>query len=133
MLSRQQKRIAKEIELVLERLNQGESTYSKGEVYNDEYFFRSDLALVVLNNKNEIRISFADHARPSYAALIALLLDEIEKISLLICDDYKTDERGSMILEEQDLSSTGKFIWDDKGRYYSMLKKKVKSIVVRKI
>jgi len=61
-----------------------------------------------------------------------LLLDEIEEASLSICEDYKTDEKGSMIIDEQDLSSTGKIIWDDKERYFRMLKEKVEKVIVRK-
>jgi len=132
MLSRQQKRIAKEIESVFERLHEGKSAYSKGEFYNDEFFIRSDYALIVINNNNEILISFADHTRPSYAALYALLLGAIEEAPLFICQDYKTDKKGSMIIEEEDFSSTGDIIWDDKRRYYNMLKKKVAHIVIRK-
>ncbi|MBW1767445.1 MAG: hypothetical protein JRJ00_07725 [Deltaproteobacteria bacterium] len=132
MFRKRQKRIAKEIELVVERLHKGENVYSKGEYYNEEFFIRSDLALIVLNSNNEILVSFADHTRPSYSALYALLLDEIEEAPLFICRDYKTDEKGSMIIDENDFSSTGDIIWDDKARYYSMLKKKVKHIVVRK-
>ena len=126
------KRIAKDVEAVFERLHQGKSAYSKGEFYNDEFFIRSDYALVFINKKNEILISFADHTRPSYAALYALLLDEIKDTSLAICYDYKTDEKGSMIIEEQDFSSTGDIIWDDKERYYRSMKKKVANVVVRK-
>ena len=132
MLSRQQKRIAKEIESVFERLHDKKNAYSKGEFYDGEFFLRSDLALVVLNKNNEILISFADHTRPSYAALYGLLLDEIDDAPLLICNDYNTDKNGSMIIEEEDFSSTGNMIWDDKKRYYNMLKKKVEHIVVRK-
>jgi len=131
-LNKQQKRIAKEIESIFERLHKGESAYSKGEFYKDEFFIRSDLALVVLNKNNEILLSFADHTRPSYSALITLLLDEIEEASLSICEDYKTDEKGSMIIDEQDFSSTGKIIWDDKERYFRMLKEKVEKVIVRK-
>jgi len=132
MLRKRQKKIAREIEAVVERLHKGKIAYSKGEYYNEEFFIRSDLALIVLNKKNEILISFADHTRPSYSALYALLLDEIEEASLFICRDYKTDEKGSMVIEENDLSSTGNIIWDDKARYYSMLKEKVAHIVIRK-
>lgn len=132
MLSKQQKRVAKEIETIFERLHQGEKAYSRGESYEGEFFIRSDLALVVLNKNNEILVSFADHTRPSYAALYTLLLDEIKDASVFICEDYKTDENGSMIIEDLDFASTGNFIWDDKKRYYTMLKEKVKNIVVRK-
>jgi hypothetical protein len=127
-----QKEITSKIEAAFERLHDGKSAYSKGEFYNDEFFIRSDYALVVLNRNNEMLLSFADHTRPSYAALYALLLDEIEEAPLFICQDYKTDPNGSMIIEDENFNSTGSFIWDDKERYYSMLKKKVKNIVIRK-
>ena len=132
MLSRQRKKIAKEIESVFERIHKGENAYSKGEFYDNEFFIRSDHALVFLNNKNEILVSFADHTRPSYAALYALLLDEIKDAPLLICHDYETDGKGSMIIEEENFSTTGELIWDDKKRYYNMLKQKVSHIVIRK-
>ena len=123
---------ARKIESVFERLHDGKSAYSKGEFYKDEFFIRSDYALVVLNRNNEILLSFADHTRPSYAALYALLLDEIEGSSLFICQDYKTDMNGSMIIDEDRLNSTASIIWDDKERYYVMLKRKVKDIIIRK-
>ena len=132
MLNRQRKKLAKEIESVFERIHKGENAYSKGEFYGNEFFIRSDHALVIVNNKNEILLSFADHTRPSYAALYALLLDEIKDAPLLICHDYQTDKNGSMIIEEENFSSTGELIWDDKRRYYSMLKKKVANIVITK-
>jgi hypothetical protein len=132
MLNRK-KEIAGKIEAVFERLHDGKSAYSKGEFFKEEFFIRSDYALVVLNINNEMLLCFADHTRPSYAALYALLLDEIEEAPLFICHDYKTDENGSMIIEEENFNSTGSIIWDDKERYYSMLKKKVKDIVIRKI
>jgi hypothetical protein len=133
VLNRQLKRISKEIESIFERLHHGKSAYSKGEFYNNEFFIRSDYALIVVNNNNEILISFADHTRPSYAALYTLLLSEIEEAPLFICHDYKTDKRGSMIIDEEDFSSTGDIIWDEKKRYYNMLKKKVDNIIIRKI
>lgn len=132
MSNRLQKKIANKIESVFERLHDGKNAYSIGEFYNGEFFIRSDYALVVINSDNEILVSFADHTRPSYAALYALLLDEIEEAPLLICNDYKTDNKGSMIIEEADFSSTGEIIWDNKGRYYDTLKKKVEHIVIRK-
>jgi hypothetical protein len=132
MSTKQIKRIAKEVESVFERLHQGKSAYSKGEFYNDEFFIRSDYALVYINKNNEVLVSFADHTRPSYAALYVLLLDEIKDAPLFICHDYQTDNKGSMIIEEQDFSSTGDIIWDDKERYYRSLKKKVANVVVRK-
>jgi len=132
MFSKQQKRIAKEIESIFERLHEGKNAYSTGEFYDDDFFIRSDYALVVVNKNNEILISFADHTRPSYAALYILLLAEIEEAPVFICQDYKTDQKGSMIIEEVDFSSTGDVIWDDKKRYYTMLKRKVEHIIVRK-
>lgn len=132
MSDKQKKRIAKEVESVFKRLHQGKSAYSQGEFYNDEFFIRSDYALVFINKKNEVLVSFADHTRPSYAALYALLLDEIKDAPLFICHDYQTDDKGSMIIEEQDFASTGDIIWDDKERYYRSLKKKIANVVVRK-
>ena len=132
MLDKRTKQIAQQIESIFERLHAGEKAYSKGEFYKGEFFIRSDYALVVLNEKNEILISFADHTRPSYSALYALLLDEIEGAPLIICQDYNTDRNGSMIIDEMDFSSTGSIIWNDKERYYNMLKEKMTHIVVRK-
>jgi hypothetical protein len=132
MVDRKQE-IAGKIEAVFERLHDGKSAYSKGDFYKDEFFIRSDYALVVLNKNGEVLLSFADHTRPSYAALYALLLDEIEDAPLFICHDYRTDENGSMLVEEENFNSTGRIIWDDKEMYYSMLKRKVKDIVIRKI
>jgi hypothetical protein len=128
--SRKRKRIAKEIEAAFEKLHG--SVYSKGQFYENEFFIRSDYALVILNRDDEILISFADHTRPSYAAFYALVLDDIEDTDLFICEDYKTDENGSMIITESSRSSTGAIIWGDKERYYDMLKEKVKKIVIRK-
>lgn len=130
--NKRKKEIARKIESVFERLHDGKSAYSRGEFYKDEFFIRSDYALVVLNRNNEMLLSFADHTRPSYSALYALLLDEIEDTSLFICQDYKTDSSGSMIIDEARFDSTARIIWDDKERYYSMLKRKVKDIVIRK-
>jgi hypothetical protein len=110
----------------------GESAYSKGEFYQDLFFIRSNLALVVLNKNNEIMLSFADHTLPSHAALYALLLDDIESSALCICENYKTDNNGSMIMNEEDFNSTQKVIWDDKSKYYDMLKDKVKTIIARR-
>jgi len=131
-LFNRKKAIAKKIESVFERLHDGKSAYSRGEFYKEEFFIRSDYALVVLNKKNEMLLSFADHTRPSYAALYALLLDEIEDAPLFICQDYKTDINGSMIIDQNQFNSTARIIWDDKERYYDMLKKKVKEIIIRK-
>ena len=125
-------RIAQEIESVFAKLQHGEKSYSKGEFYKEYFFIRSDLALVILNKKNEILISFADHTPPSNAALYSLLLDDIESTSLCICKDYKTDGKGSMIMNEGDLSNTSEVIWDDKERYYKMLKSKVRKIIARR-
>ncbi|MCD6296109.1 MAG: hypothetical protein J7M30_03025 [Deltaproteobacteria bacterium] len=128
--SKKLKRIAKEIEAAFEKLHG--SVYSKGQFYENEFFIRSDYALVVLNRDDEILISFADHTRPSYAAFYALVLDGIEDTDIFICEDYKTDENGSMIIAEENRSSTGAVIWGEKEGYYDMLKQKVKKIVIRK-
>ena len=55
-----------------------------------------------------------------FAALYALLLNEIEEALLFICHDYKTDKKGSMIIDEEDFNSTGNIIWDEKEKYYNM-------------
>ncbi|MBW2616143.1 MAG: hypothetical protein JRD02_08210 [Deltaproteobacteria bacterium] len=128
--SRKRKKIAKEIEAAFEKLHG--SVYSKGQFYENEFFIRSDYALVILNRDDEILVSFADHTRPSYAAFYALTLDDIEDTDLFICKDYKTDEKGSMIITESDRRSTGAIIWPEKERYYDMLKQKVNKIVIRK-
>lgn len=128
--SRKRKRIAREIEAAFETLHG--SVYSKGQFYENEFFIRSDYALVVLSGDDEILVSFADHTRPSYSAFYALVLDDIEGADLFICEDYKTDENGSMIISEAKGSSTGAIIWGEKERYYDMLKQKVKKIVIRK-
>ena len=128
--SRKRKRIAKEIEAAFEKLHG--SVYSKGQFHGNEFFIRSDYALVVLNRDDEILVSFADHTRPSYAAFYALILDDIEDTDLFICEDYKTDENGSMIIAEENRTSTGAVIWGEKERYYDMLKQKVNKIVIRK-
>jgi hypothetical protein len=128
--SRKRKKISKEIEAAFERLHG--SAYSKGQFHENEFFIRSDYALVILNRNDEILVSFADHTRPSYAAFYALVLDDIEDTDLFICEDYKTDENGSMIITESNRSSTGAVIWGDKDRYYDMLKQKVTKVVIRK-
>ena len=127
-----QKRIAKQIEAVLDRFYKDKKAYSKGQFHENEFFFRTDYALVVLNKNSDVLISFADHTRPSYAALLTLLVDEIEDINLLICEDYETDQYGSMVCNEIDGTSTGAIIWEEKERYYNMLKKQVKKTVIRK-
>jgi hypothetical protein len=128
--SRKRKKISKEIEAAFEKLHG--SVYSKGQFHENEFFIRSDYALVILNRNDEILVSFADHTRPSYAAFYALVLDDIEDTDLFICEDYKTDENGSMIITESNRSSTGAVIWGDKDRYYDMLKQKVTKVVIRK-
>ena len=52
--------------------------------------------------------------------------------NLFICEDYKTDGEGCMVCDEVDGSSTGAIIWDEKDRYYNMLKEKVEKVVIRK-
>ena len=131
-LSEEGERIAQEIESVFETFYRGRSVYSQGQFYDGEFFLRSEYALVVLNQSNDILVSFADHTRPSYAALFTLLLDDIEGTNLFICEDYKTDEEGCMVCDEVDGSSTGAIIWDEKDRYYNMLKEKVEKVVIRK-
>ena len=127
-----QQKIADQIENVFERFYKDQTAYSQGQFHNHEFFFRTDYALVVLNKDNDVLISFADHTRPSYAALLTLLLDEIEGTNLMICEDYETDQYGSMVCNEFDGTSTAAIIWEEKERYYNMLKKRVKKVVIRK-
>ena len=131
--SEEAKRIMKDIEAVFERFYKGKKAYSKGQFYNNEFYLRTDYALVVLTKKKDILVSFADHTRPSYAALFTLLLDDIEGTNLFICEDYKTDQQGSMVLGEADAWSTSAIIWNEKDRYYSMLREKVQKVVIRKL
>jgi hypothetical protein len=131
-ISKEQKRIAKEIEAVFEKFYGGKTAYSRGQFYKDDFFLRTDYALVMLNRNDEILVSFADHTRPSYAALFAFMLEGIEGANLFICEDYRTDEDGSMVCDEEDGSTTAAIIWDQKERYYTMLKRKVEHIVIRR-
>jgi hypothetical protein len=131
-LSKTRIKVAQKIEEVFDEFYQDKSAYSKGQFYKNEFFLRTDHALVVLNKNNDILVSFADHTRPSYAALFTMLLDEIEDANLFICEDYRTDRHGSMIINEADGKSTAAIIWDEKEMYYKMLKKKVTKIVIRK-
>jgi hypothetical protein len=132
-VSEGRKKMAREIEAVFERFYKGTTAYSQGQFYKTEFYLRTDYALVVLSSKNDILVSFADHTRPSYAALFTLLLDDIEDTNLFICEDYGTDKHGSMVLDEVDGISTGVVIWDQKERYYNMLREKVQKVVIRKI
>jgi hypothetical protein len=132
LITKEQSRIAKEIEAVFEKFYGGQTAYSRGQFYKNDFFLRTDYALVVLNKNNEILVSFADHTRPSYAALFAFMLEGIEGANLFICEDYKTDEDGSMVCDEEDGNTTAAIIWDQKERYYNMLKQKVEHIVIRR-
>jgi hypothetical protein len=131
-VSKEQQKIAEEIESFFKKLYPGQSAYSIGQFYREEFFLRTEFALVVLMKNNEIRISFSDRTRPSFAALISLLLEEIKGTHLVISEDYATDEYGSMICDETDGSSTGVIVWDQKERYFTMLRDKVEHIVIRK-
>ena len=131
-ITKEQKRIAREIEAVFEKFYGGKTAYSRGQFYKDDFFLRTDYAMVVLNKNNEILVSFADHTRPSYAALFAFMLEGIEEANLFICEDYRTDEDGSMVCDEEDGGTTAAIIWDQKERYYNMLKRKVEHIVIRR-
>lgn len=124
---------ANEIEAVFERFYKGKTAYSKGQFYKNEFYLRTDYALVVLSKKKDILVSFADHTRPSYAALFTLLLDDIEDTNLFICEDYRTDEQGSMMFDELEGLSTRVVIWNEKEKYYSMLREKVQKVVIRKL
>ena len=131
--SEAQHRIAREIEEVFERFYKEKSAYSKGHFYKNEFFLRNDYALVVLKNDRDIFMSFSDRTPPSYAALFTLLLDGIPATNLYICEDYSTDDTGSMVCDEEDGSSTAAMIWDQKEAYYGMLRDKVKKVLVRKL
>ena len=131
--SEEDKQIMKDIDAVFERFYKGKKAYSKGQFHSNEFYLRTDYALVVMNKKRDILVSFADHTRPSYAALFTLLLDDIDGANLFICEDYKTDQQGSMILGEADGWSTSAIIWNEKERYYSMLREKVQKVVIRKL
>ncbi len=128
-----ERQIMRDIEAVFERFYKGKKAYSKGQFYKGEFYLRTDYALVVLSKKSDILVSFADHTRPSYAALFTLLLDDIENTNLFICEDYKTDQQGSMVLDDTDGGSTSAIIWNEKERYYSMLREKVQKVVIRKL
>lgn len=131
--SEKERQIIMDIEAVFERFYKGKKAYSKGQFYKGEFYLRTDYALVVLSKKRDILVSFADHTRPSYAALFTLLLDDIENTNLFICEDYKTDQQGSMVLDDTDGGSTSAIIWNEKERYYSMLREKVQKVVIRKL
>jgi hypothetical protein len=131
-VSKERKKIAEKIESLFKKLYAGESAYSIGQFHKEEFFLRTEFALVVLTKDNEIRISFSDRTKPSFAALISLLLEEIKRTNLIVCEDYTTDEYGSMICDETNGSSTGVIVWDQKERYFTMLRDKVEHIVVRK-
>jgi hypothetical protein len=131
-ISKERKKIAEEIESLFKKLCAGESAYSIGQFHKEEYFLRTEYALVVLTKNNEIRVSFSDRTQPSFAALISLLLEEIKGTNLIICEDYATDEHGSMICDETNGSSTGVIVWDQKERYFTMLRDKVEHFVIRK-
>ena len=131
--SEKERQIVKDIEAVFERFYKGKKAYSKGQFYKGEFYLRTDYALVVLSKKRDILVSFADHTRPSYAALFTLLLDDIENTNLFVCEDYRTDQQGSMVLDETDGGSTSAIIWNEKERYYSMLREKVQKVVIRKL
>ena len=129
----EQTRIAREIEAVFERFYKEKSAYSKGHFYKNEFFLRNDYALLVLKKGRDIFMSFSDRTPPSYAALFTLLLDGIHGTNLFICEDYSTDDTGSMVCDEEEGSSTAAMIWDQKESYYGMLRDKVKKVLVRKL
>ncbi len=129
----EQERTAKEIEAVFERFYKEKKAYSKGQFYKNEFFLRNDYALLVLKNDHDIFISFSNRTPPSYAALFTLLLDGIHGSNLFICEDYTTDDTGSMLCDEEDGSTTAAVIWDQKAAYYGMLRAKVEKVLVRKL
>ena len=131
--SKKQRGLAKKIEAVFERFYKEESAYTKAQLYKNEFFLRNDYALLVLKGDQDIFISFCDRTSPSYAALFTLLLDQIKGTNLFICEDYATDETGSMVCDEEDGSSTSAMVWNQKEAYYSMLRGKVEKVIIRKI
>jgi hypothetical protein len=132
-IPKETKRIAKEIEAVFEKFYAGKAAYSKGQYYKGEFYLRTDYLLVVVDLSNNILVSFADHTRPSYAALFSFMLEDIKGTNLCICEDYRTDEEGSMVFDEMDGSSTAAIIWDEKKRYYTLLRSKVENVVIRRL
>lgn len=132
-IPREIKKISKEIEAIFEKFYAGKAAYSKGQFYKGEFYLRTDYLLVVLDRNNNILISFADHTRPSYAALFSFMIEDIKGTNLFVCEDYPTDEEGSMIFNELDGSSTAAIIWDEKERYYAMLRSKVENVVIRRL
>ena len=131
-ISKEKKKIAEDIESLFKKFHPGESAYSVGQFYKEEFFLRTEYALVVLTKNNELRLSFSERTRPSFAALISLMIEEIKGATLIVCEDYPTDDHGSMIIDETDGSSTGVIIWDQKERYFNMLRSKVEHVIVRK-
>lgn len=131
-VSKEQKRIAEEIEALFKKFHPGEGAYSVGQFHKGEFFLRTEYALVVLTRNNELRVAFSERTRPSFAALLSLLMEEIKGVNLVVCEDYPTDEQGSMIIDETEGSSTGVIIWDQKERYFTMLRSKVEHVIVRK-
>jgi hypothetical protein len=131
-IPKEKKRTAKEIEAVFEKFYSGRAAYSKGQYYKGEFYLRTDYLLVVVDRSNNILVSFADYTRPSYAALFSFMLEDIKGTNLFICEDYRTDEEGSMVFDEMNGSSTAAIIWDEKERYYTMLRSKVENIVIRR-
>ena len=132
-IPKEKKKISKEIEGIFEKFYAGKAAYSKGQFYKGEFYFRTDYLLVVVDQSNNILVSFADHTRPSYAALFSFMLEDIKGANLFVCEDYRTDEEGSMVFEEMDGGSTAAIIWDEKERYYTMLRSKVENIVIRRL
>ena len=126
-------KVAKEVEAIFEKFYAGKAAYSKGHFYKDEFYLRTDYLLVVVDRNNNILVSFADHTRPSYAALFSFMIEDIKGTNLFVCEDYRTDEEGSMVFDEMDGSSTAAIIWDEKERYYNMLRSKVENIVIRRM
>jgi len=132
-LSKEKRRIAREIESVFEKFYAGKAAYSKGQYYKGEFYLRTDYLLLVVDRSDNILVTFADHTRPSYAALFSFMLEDIKGTNLFVCEDYRTDDEGSMVLDEMDGSSTAAIIWDEKDRYYAMLRSKVENVVIRRL
>ena len=132
-IPKEKKKIAKEIEAIFEKFYAGKAAYSKGHFYKGEFYLRTDYLLVVVNRSDDILVSFADHTRPSYAALFSFMIEDIKGTNLYVCEDYRTDEEGSMVFDEMDGSSTAAIIWDEKERYYNMLRNKVENIVIQRL
>jgi hypothetical protein len=77
-IPKETKRITKDIEAVFEKFYAGKAAYSKGQHYKGEFYLRTDYLLLVVDRSNNILVSFADHTRPSYAALFSFIIRRLK-------------------------------------------------------